>query len=119
MKLLIADPDAASRKALILLLERRFGLSKVDEAGDVETLIRRLAEGGCAVLLLDWRLYGAPAPETCRILRMAYPDLKVFLLSVDLEDAPAAEAAGATFLHKGASPEEVMAILAPLFEQPS
>jgi DNA-binding NarL/FixJ family response regulator len=111
MNILLADPDAASRKALALLLKRRFGLTQVDEAGDVETLIRTLSGGNCDAVLLDWRLYGAPAPETCRLLLRAYPRLKVILLSVDLDDAEATKAAGAAFIHNGASPEEVIEVL--------
>jgi DNA-binding NarL/FixJ family response regulator len=114
MRILIADPDSASRSALALLLKRRFGLTEIDEAGDVETLIRTLSEGNCEAVLLDWRLYGAPAPETCRLLRRAYPALKVILLSVDPNDAEATEAAGGTFIHKGASPEEVISVLETL-----
>jgi DNA-binding NarL/FixJ family response regulator len=115
MNILIADSDAASRSALTLLLKRRFGQTGVEEAGDVETLIRTLSEGNCDAVLLDWRLYGAPAPETCRLLRRAYPKLKVILLSVDPDDAEATEAAGAAFIHKGASPEEVICVLEALF----
>jgi DNA-binding NarL/FixJ family response regulator len=111
MKILIADPDAASRSALALLLRRRFGFTEVDEAGDVQTLIRTLSEGSYEAVLLDWRLYGAPAPETCRLLRRAYPALKVILLSIDADDAEATAAAGAAFIHKGASPEEVITVL--------
>ncbi len=114
MKILIADPDSASRSALALLLNRRFGLTEVDEAGDVETLIRTLSEGSCDAVLLDWRLYGAPAPETCRLLMKAYPNLKVVLLSVDADDAEATQNAGGAFIHKGASPEEVISVLESL-----
>jgi DNA-binding NarL/FixJ family response regulator len=116
MKILIADPDAASRSALALLLRRRFGLTEVEEAGDVQTLIRTLSEGNCEAVLLDWRLYGAPAPETCRLLMKAYPTLRVILLSVDPHDLEATQAAGAAFIHKGASPEEVIAVLEGLLK---
>jgi DNA-binding NarL/FixJ family response regulator len=116
MNILIADSDAASRSALTLVLKRRFGLTEVDEAGDVETLIRTLSGGNCDAVLLDWRLYGAPAPETCRLLRKAYPELKVILLSVDPNDLQATEAAGAAFIHKGASPDEVIEVLERLLK---
>jgi DNA-binding NarL/FixJ family response regulator len=118
MKIVIADPDEASRKAVALLLKRRFGLTEVQEAKEVGALIQALAEENCDVILLDWRLYGAPAPETCRLLRKAYPNLRVVLLSIDPDDAEATEAVGAAFIHKGASPEEVIEILERMLEGP-
>jgi DNA-binding NarL/FixJ family response regulator len=112
--ILIADPDSATRKALILLLDRKLGINCIAEVRDVETLIRTLADSAPDLLLLDWRLYGAPAPDTCRLLRKAFPHLKIVLLSVDSEDAAAAKEAGADFIHKGASPDELIATLTPL-----
>jgi DNA-binding NarL/FixJ family response regulator len=117
IRILIADPDSATRKALILLIQRKLGTNCVLEVKDVETLIRTLADTPPDLLLLDWRLYGSPAPETCRLLRKAYPHLKIVLLSVDAEDATAAKEAGADFIHKGASPDELIATLTPLLRK--
>jgi DNA-binding response OmpR family regulator len=114
IRIIIADPDPATRKALILLLRRRMGTNGIVEVSDVETLIRTLAEGSPDLLLLDWRLYGSPAPETCRLLRKAYPHLNIVLLSVNAGDEAAAREAGADFVHKGAPPEELIATLTPL-----
>lgn len=118
-RILIADPDSATRKALILLLQRKLETHCVFEVKDVEALIRTLADIPPDVLLLDWRLYGSPAPETCRLLRKAYPHLKIVLLSVDAEDATAAKEAGAGFIYKGASPDELIATLTPLLRKES
>lgn len=115
--ILIADPDSATRKALTLLLQRKLGTNGIVEVEDVETLIRTLADASPDLLLLDWRLYGSPAPETCLLLRKAYPHLKIVLLSVDANDAAAAKEAGAGFVHKGASPDELIATLAPLLRK--
>jgi DNA-binding response OmpR family regulator len=87
------------------------------EVDGVETLIRTLADTSPDLLLLDWRLYGSPAPETCRLLQRAYPHLKIILLSVDAGDATAAKEAGAAFVHKGASPDELIATLTPLLRK--
>lgn len=112
--ILIADPDSATRKALTLLLRRKLGTNGIVEVGDVETLIRTLADASPDLLLLDWRLYGSPAPETCLLLRKAYPHLEIVLLSVDADNASAAKEAGAAFIHKGASPDELIKTLTPL-----
>ena len=114
IRILIADPDGATRKALALLLQRRLTKPAIVEVQDLESLIRCLAEAPADLLLLDWRLYGAPAPETCRLLQRAYPGLKIALLSVDADDAQAAREAGAAFIHKGASPDGLIAALKPL-----
>ena len=117
IRILIADPDSATRKALILLLQRKLGTDSIFEVEDVETLIRTLADTPPDLLLLDWRLYGSPAPETCRLLRKAYPHMIIILLSVDAEDASAAREAGAGFIHKGAAPDELIATLTPLLRK--
>jgi DNA-binding NarL/FixJ family response regulator len=117
IRILIADPDSATRKALILLLQRKLDTSGLIEVQDVETLIRSLADTAPEVLLLDWRLSGSPVPEICRLLQKAYPDLKIILLSVDANDAPAAQGVGAAFIHKGASPDELIATLTPLLRK--
>lgn len=117
IRILIADPDSATCKALALLLRRKLGTNGVVEIQDLETLIRALADTPPDLLLLDWRLYGSPAPETCRLLQKAYPRLKIVLLSVDAGDKAAAREAGADFIHKGASPDELIATLKPLLDQ--
>lgn len=115
--ILVADPDSATRKALALLLRRKLGTEKVVEVDSVEALIRALADTPPDLVLLDWRLYGSPAPETCRLLQRAYPCLKIVLLSVDANDAVAAKEAGAAFIYKGASPDELIATLTPLLRK--
>jgi DNA-binding NarL/FixJ family response regulator len=117
IRILIADPDPATRKALALLLHRKLGTDGVVEVQDVETLIRVLADASPDLLLLDWRLYGSPAPETCRLLQKAYPNLKIVLLSVDADDEAAAKEAGALFIHKGAAPDELITTLTPLLHK--
>ena len=115
--IIIADPDSAARKALALLLHRKLGTDGIVEVGDVETLIRALADATPDLLLLDWRLYGSPAPDTCRLLQKAYPHLKIVLLSVDANDEVAAKEAGALFIHKGAAPDILISTLIPLLEK--
>lgn len=110
-RILIADQDASFRKALALLISHRLGIDDADQAGDSDALIRALSATPPEILLLDWRLYGAPAMEICRLLHKAYPDLKIILLSVDIQDYQAARSVDATFIHKGASPEEVITVL--------
>ena len=115
--ILIADPDPAARRALLLLLKHRFGVEQAAEAGDSECLIHALADCPPELLFLDWTLYGAPALETCLLLCKAYPHLQIVLLSANASDAAIAQKANALFVHKGAAPDSLMATLAPLFKE--
>ncbi len=117
IRILIADPDSSARKALTLLLRKKLGSKEILEARDVEALIRVLADTPPDLLLLDWKLYGSPAPDTCRLLQKAYPRLKIVILSVNAEDETAAKSAGASFIHKGAAPDELIATLTPLLRK--
>ena len=107
-RILIADPNPSSRSAFTLLLSHKLGPSDLREAGDVDELIRALVEDPPDILLLDWQLYGTPAPDMCRLLWKAYPTMKIVLLSVNPDDIQSAQDAGAKFIHKGASPDEVL-----------
>jgi len=119
IRIIIADPDPAARAALQLVLRRKLDTNGIIEAGDVESLIRSLADASPDLLLLDWKLYGSPAPETCKLLQKAYPRLKIVLLSVDAGNAAIAKEAGADFIHKGASPDELIETLKPLLRRES
>ena len=119
IRILIADPDSATRRALTLLLQRKMGTNGIIEVGDLETLIRTLADGSPDLLLLDWKLYGSSAPDTCHLLQKAYPHLKIVILSVDASNAAAAKEAGAMFIYKGSAPDELIAILTPLLQKDS
>jgi DNA-binding NarL/FixJ family response regulator len=114
IRILIADPDSATRKALSALLQRKLASSTIIEVENTEALIRQLADVPPDLLLLDWRLHGSPAPETCKLVQKAYPLLKILLLSVDANHAVEAKQAGAIFIHKGASPDELIGILEPI-----
>ena len=116
--IIIADPDSTTRKALTLLLQRKFDMGGIVQVGDVEMLIRALAKSSPDLLLLDWRLYGSPAPATCHLLQKAYPHLKIVLLSVDADDEVEAKEAGVDFVHKGASPDKLVATLELLLKNP-
>lgn len=116
IRILIADPDSATRKALSSLLHRKLDSNTIVEVGNIETLIRELVTLPPDLLLLDWRLHGSPAPEICKLIQKAYPLLRVILLSVDASDGAAAREAGAIFIHKGASPDDLIAILGPILK---
>lgn len=119
IRILIADADPAARRALSLLLRRRLCMEEIYSVADVESLIRALADTPPELLLLDWKLYGSPALETCHLLQKAFPQLKIVLLSLDAGDEVIARSAGVEFIHKGAAPETIIAKLTSILYQDS
>ena len=119
IRILIADADPAARRALSLLLRRRLCIEEIYNVADVESLIRALVDTPPEVLLLDWKLYGTPQLETCRLLQKAFPHLKIVLLSLDAGDEVIARSAGVDFIHKGAAPEPIIAKLTSILYQDS
>jgi len=115
IRILIANPDPAMSKALCLLLQREMSSIIITEVRNIADMIRALAATPPNILLLDWNLYGSPAPETCRLLQKAYPHLKVVLMSVNVDDHVAAHEVGAGFINRDAEPDEWIASLRASF----
>ena len=57
LRIIIADPDSTNRKALTLLLQRKFDMGGIVQVGDVEMLIR--------ACYLPPSPKGLPTPENC------------------------------------------------------
>jgi len=53
IRILTADSDSATRKAITLLLRRQLGTNSILEILDVQTLIRTVADASPDLLLLD------------------------------------------------------------------
>jgi DNA-binding NarL/FixJ family response regulator len=115
IRILVADPDPAARRALALVFRRKFGVDEICEAGDRETLEQFLMDCSPDLLLLDQTIAGHPAVEACSRYRKIYPALHIALMSVDTEDASVAREAGVVFLYKGALADEVFSTLEPFF----
>lgn len=117
IKILIADSDPVFRKALALLIIRRLNLIHIDEAADTGTLLQKLADNRPNLLILNWSIHGVSGPSVCVLARNTYPDLSVILMSPNPEDEAEALSAGATFMCKGASPEETLNTLTSILPQ--
>jgi DNA-binding response OmpR family regulator len=112
-RILIADPDARTRQALTLLLDRRLGAVHIAEAGDRTSLERQLAANDPDLLLLDRDLPDlSPAEVKSFVGRSA--GMRLILMSVDADDVATAAALDAAFIYKGAVPDEVLATLKAL-----
>lgn len=101
-RILIADPDSASRKALALLLTRKLGAEIIIEATEANSLSKLIETTLPNVLLLDDSLPGLELPETCVQLRKEFPALTIILLSLDETAHEKATSCAIEFIDKGA-----------------
>jgi DNA-binding NarL/FixJ family response regulator len=113
-RILIADPDPASRKALALLLTRKLGVEIIIEATEAESLSALIKATLPDVLLLDDNLPGLNYPVACPLLQKAFPKLKIALLSLDETARYTAASCGIEFIHKGDCMDETIARLQAL-----
>jgi DNA-binding response OmpR family regulator len=115
--ILIAEPDPSVRKALVLMLSRKFGMVEVCESMDMLSFAISMVDCIPGLLLFDAALFNLTALEACLLLRRTYPSLKLILLSANDDDAFAAQNTGVYFVHKGANPEKLIATLTALFKE--
>ena len=108
VRVLLADPDAVTRRALSLLLRSKFDLSDIREAADGATLTRTLADTKPDLVLLDWSLPNRPACDTLLAIHAENPKMHLVVMSVNPAHTDKAEALGAVFIHKATAAEKVL-----------
>jgi len=97
VKLLIAESDGASRRALAALLSS--DLLEVIEAGDGPEAVHRIDTEAPSVILLDWWLPGMTGLDVCMHVRQPNPHLRPYIVMMSsrasTDDVVSAFAAGA------------------------
>jgi DNA-binding NarL/FixJ family response regulator len=112
MRVLLADNHPQVRSALHLLLEENAGVNVIGEAGTSWDLLWQLNSLRPDLILLDWELPGTKAVDLTKILRVQYPELKIFALSSHLNFRRESLDAGACdFICKSEPPEKLMRAL--------
>lgn len=111
--ILIADADSRTRQALMLLLEHKLAVECAGEAWDRASLERQLAALKPDALLLDCHLPGLNTADITALLDRS-TGVRLALMSVNADDVALAERLNATFVYKGALPEEALAVLKTL-----
>lgn len=114
MKTIIADDHAVVREGLKQLLSTVDGLTLCGEAADGEAIHRLLNESSADLLLLDLGMPGVSGFQFIAHLRTAWPELRVLVLTANVEprSVRAALSAGANgYLTKGGDPSELIAAI--------
>ncbi len=118
MRLLIADRQAATRLALMILLREEPGLDVIGEAADSQELLALAKSHRPDIVLLDWELPGQSAAGLLAALRELNRRPSVVILSGRPELEPSARAAGAdSFVSMGDPPKRLLAVLHAITSQ--
>lgn len=81
-KALIADDHSLYRTGLALLLQDRLGVSDVIEASGFDHALDRLADTpGITLALFDLSMPGMGGPESLRVIKETYPEVRVAVVS--------------------------------------
>jgi len=109
MQFVIAGRQAATRRAISLLIRTRLGLEVVGEAGDVSELMNLVKANLPDLVLLDEDLPGTQLSELVTNLLGLDNSPAVIVLNGHPETEAAALAAGANaFVYKGDHPKQLL-----------
>ncbi|HXV93812.1 MAG TPA: response regulator transcription factor, partial [Pseudonocardia sp.] len=114
VRVLLVDDQALFREALATLLDVRDDVEVVGEAGNGDEALRRAADLGPDVVLMDLRMPVLDGIAATRRLRVEQPEVRVIALTTfdDDEDVFAALRAGAVgYLLKDVSSERLVEAL--------
>lgn len=85
--IVLADDHQVVRQGLRMLLEAEDGFAVLDEAGDVDTALRKVLAYHPRVLVLDLNMSGRPSIEAIPRVREISPNTGVVILT--MQDSPA------------------------------
>ncbi|WP_428309453.1 response regulator [Hydrocarboniphaga sp.] len=110
IRVLLADPQPLVRAGLRMLMEQFRGVSVVDEIGSGPELLEILAERPPDIVVTEMTLQGGTALDIARRINRHLPQVKVLLLSAQIDNAQvqAGLRAGVLgFVSKAAEPAEL------------
>ena len=82
MKILIADDHPVARRGLQMIVSEAFGDAHCAEATDAATALTLAETFHPDLILLDMHMPGElDAPELCRMMREALPDIKIVIVT--------------------------------------
>jgi two-component system response regulator NreC len=90
--IVLADDHQVVRQGLRMLLEAEDGLEVLDEAGDIETAVRKVLAYRPRVLILDLNMPGGPSLGAIPRFRETSPETQVVVLTMQDDPTYAREA---------------------------
>ena len=112
IRVLIADDRPHSRKGLRALLANWRTVKVVDEATNGQEAVQLVERHQPDVVLMDIRMPVLDGLEATRLIRAAWPEVKVVVLSMyPLHRAEALDAGANAFLVKGCPTEDLLAAI--------
>ena len=112
MRILLADNQPKVRFALRVLLKRQLGVDVVGEAVNADDMLAKVEMTRPDLLLLAWELPGLAAAKVFALLRKAFPNLMIIVLSGRPEARLAALATGTdAFVSKTDPPERLLDVI--------
>lgn len=92
---LIADDHEVYRAGLSMVLRDKGPFSEIVEVGSFDQALDVLANFDIDLALFDLDMPGMAGPETLRVVREIYPDLKVLVVSAEIDESTIAAAMSA------------------------
>jgi two-component system, NarL family, invasion response regulator UvrY len=86
IRILIADDHAIVRRGMKQILLEQYPSAEVAEAGDAETLIAKVIEGGWDIVITDMNMPGRSGLDALHQIRQIDPTLPVLIMSMYPED---------------------------------
>ena len=115
MRILIADDQKRTRQSLKALLAASLPETEIWEAADGAEALRLAEDVRPGLVVMDIRMPGVDGLTATRGIKSRWPEVKVLVLSLYLDYAQEARAAGADlFVSKGESPERLLWAVSPM-----
>ncbi len=86
IRILIADDHAIVRRGMKQILLEQYPSADVAEAGDAETLVAKVVEGGWDIVITDMNMPGRSGLDALHQIRQIDPALPVLIMSMYPED---------------------------------
>jgi len=86
IRILIADDHAIVRRGMKQILLEQYPSADVAEAGDAETLVAKVVEGGWDIVITDMNMPGRSGLDALHQIKQIDPALPVLIMSMYPED---------------------------------
>jgi len=117
IRVLIVDDQPRARKSVRALLSTWNGVLEIREAGNGREAVRLVEELPPDLVLMDARMPEMDGLEATRQIKARWPEVKIVVLSMYVENQDEALAAGAdAFVGKGEAPEKLLDVVSAVMQ---